>query len=173
MKSNKWLFHTSSTCIKYRYPKGHIDDAKHMPYINKLKNGKYPKSPRTVAEVFQAFETNGNGTDFRRFYVGTHMDDDYGFAFSVFCSSKMIRRIEENITDQRDILMDATFRAVPVGPYKQLLIIYVAYDTTVIPITSILFLVLRIFFFFLDFSIHLRTNEFEKTCVIRSSVPIH
>lgn len=101
-----------------------------MPYINKLKNGNYPKSPETVEEIIEAFEENGTGSSFSEFHMGTHVGDD--FSFSVFCSKKMLRRINETIPEKREILMDATFKAVPVGPYKQLLILYVAYDSTVI-----------------------------------------
>lgn len=113
-----------------RYPKGHIDDSKHLPYINKLKNGKYPKSPSTVKDVLAAFEENVNEPFFGKYHKKTVVGE--GFAFSIFCSEIMLHRIERTITDERVLLTDATFRAVPIGPFKQLLIIYIAYDSTVI-----------------------------------------
>lgn len=101
-----------------------------MPYINKLKNGKYPKSPRTVEDVLAAFRENENELFFRKYYKKTVVGED--FAFSIFYSEKMLHRIETTIADERELLIDATFRAVPIGRFKQLLIIYIAYDSTVI-----------------------------------------
>lgn len=83
-----------------RYPKGHIDDSKHMPYINKLKNGKYPKSPRTVEDVLAAFEGNENDFLFKKYHKKTVVGED--FAFSIFYSEKMLHRIETTITDKRE-----------------------------------------------------------------------
>lgn len=48
------------------------------------------------------------------------------FSFCVFSSKVTLELIKRDIPIQdRHILMDATFRIVPVGPFKQLLIIYI------------------------------------------------
>lgn len=60
-----------------------------------------------------------------------------GCAF--FASSEIINLIEKNIPiGSRDYLMDATFRIVPVGCFRQLLVIYIAYQKQIFPLIYIL-----------------------------------
>lgn len=112
-----------------RYPTATINDSKHLPYINKLKIGKYPASPQTPEDIIGIFQDSNLKNRYGKYYECTQKDKN--FAFTIFHSQKMVDRMENSIKDNREILIDATFRVVPKGPYKQLLILYVAYKKNV------------------------------------------
>lgn len=111
-----------------RYPTATLNDSKHLNYINKLKIGKYPTSPTSHEDVIHQFEDMDVKHMYGKYYKHTQNERD--FAFTIFYSQKMIDRMKR-ISDSREILIDATFRVVPKGPYKQLLIFYMAYKNNV------------------------------------------
>lgn len=53
-------------------------------------------------------------------------------AFVVFSSKRIIRLIEKLPLEDINVLMDATFRIVPIGEFKQLLVLYtrIQYEVT-------------------------------------------
>lgn len=111
-----------------RCPIANINDAKHLPYINKLKIGKYPSSPMTAEDIVEKFEDHQIREKYGKYYKTTVNKNE--FAFSIFYSQKMINRMRF-LKGHREIMIDATFKVVPKGPYKQLLILYVAYKNNV------------------------------------------
>lgn len=117
----------------YRNQHANIDFNKKKRTIQRLKRGVLPKNPTTVAEILAAFEdpaifdTHGKTLHENEnfpFYSGAIETDK--FSYCVFSSPKTVQLVEQHIPiAKRDILMDATFRIVPVGPFKQLLIFYI------------------------------------------------
>lgn len=118
---------------KNRHQDVDIDYAKHQRTFQRIKRGVLPKSPLTVEELNAAF---GDEKIFKCYGETLHLQNNYRFfdaaietaeySFSVFSSKATIELIKTNIPPaERHILMDATFRIVPVGPFKQLLILYV------------------------------------------------
>lgn len=101
--------------------------------IQRLKRGILPKNPTTVNEIKTAFSdekifhTYGHSLHTNEkylFYDGAVETDKYSFC--VFSSKLTVKLIAENIPiSERDILLDATFRIVPVSVFTQLLIVYV------------------------------------------------
>lgn len=101
--------------------------------IQRLKRGILPRNPTTVDAIQKAFDdakvmaTYGHSLHVDkpfRFFDGTVETKDYSFC--VFSSKATVQLIEKKIEiSKREILMDATFRIVPVGPFKQLLILYI------------------------------------------------
>lgn len=92
-------------------------------------------SPKTTAQVIEAFNFENVWTNFgitkdkenpRHFFTACIADEMYSFC--LFSSLKTIDLIKENILPaKRTYLMDATFKIVPHGCFKQLLVIYVEY----------------------------------------------
>lgn len=128
-----------------RNQNANIDFNKKKRTIQRLKRGVLPKNPTSVAEILAAFsdkavfdtygKTLHQKEDFR-FFVGAVETEK--FSYCLFSSPKTIRLIEQHIpVDRREILMDATFRIVPVGPFKQLLILYIRYGKKVFTIQTI------------------------------------
>lgn len=92
-----------------------------------------PKSPTTsegiekvflLENVMQHFGTAKNAEDKTFFKIVFKCD---AFEYCVFASDRIIELIEKYFPDiaERRYLMEATFKIVPVGPYKQFLILYV------------------------------------------------
>lgn len=86
-------------------------------------------------EIIAAFENEGTMTSFgyskhdnsTPLYKGTIMDG-VKYICTFLASETIIDMIKENIEpERRKYMMDATFKIVPVGVFKQLLIIYVEY----------------------------------------------
>lgn len=97
-----------------------------------------PKTPADVIKVFQAKVT------LKKFGYTKHTGDDAStffkiccdakdFAYCLFCSDKIINLMKKNIPSNvdRKILVDATFSVLPIGSFKQLLIIHIEYFETV------------------------------------------
>lgn len=60
------------------------------------------------------------------FFTACIAEENYSFC--LFSSEKSINLVKENIQPaQRRYLMDATFKIIPKGCFKQLLIIYIEY----------------------------------------------
>lgn len=108
-----------------------IDDPYLIAYLNKMKRNKFPKSPKTSEEIISAFEKEDVRKMFGEHYETTVKPEQKGiYGFSIFCDYTIIESMK-NITN-REILIDATFDVVPDGPYKQLLVIHLAYENNVI-----------------------------------------
>lgn len=110
-----------------------MDFDKKKRTLQRLKRGVLPKNPTSVEEIVAAFNDEAIAKTYGR---TLHKDNNFAFydgaietkkySFCVFSSKETVRLIEENIPmSEREILMDATFRIVPVGPFKQLLILYI------------------------------------------------
>lgn len=107
--------------------------------LQRLKRGVLPKNPTSVADILSALidkavlDTYGktiHENENHKFYNGAVETSKYSFC--VFSSPKTAQLMQQHIpTAERDILMDATFRIVPVGPFKQLLILYIRYNNKV------------------------------------------
>lgn len=92
-----------------------------------------PRNPTTVDEINEAFKNpeilqsfghtfGENGTKDVFFDGAVDTGDS---KFCVFSSKKQMKMIRQYIPpDKLHLLMDATFKSVPLGPFNQLLIIY-------------------------------------------------
>lgn len=119
-----------------------------------LKKGALPPRPISVREICEAFDKravfdsygstlqtvdlNGQTLESRySFFDGAVDKGDH--AFCVFSSKVTLQLIDCEIPiDKRHILMDATFRTVPIEPFTQLLILYVKKQKKVFPFAYIL-----------------------------------
>lgn len=104
--------------------------------LQRSKNEEYPKIPRSIEEIKEAFrqpdikEKYGltlDGDNY--FYVDTVISVDY--AFTVFASHFVIDFVKANIRPNlRHFLMDGTFDSLP-NKFYQLLIIAIEYQNKV------------------------------------------
>lgn len=105
---------------------------------------KYPKIPKTLIEIKDELNSPENA-EFGRtrdgkdlLYIDTVIEKQYSFA--VFASKKVIDLVEEYINPQeRNYLMDGTFRVVP-AMFYQLFIISIEYANDVCMLDIIQFL---------------------------------
>lgn len=105
--------------------------------LRRIKNNSENKAPKTCHEVIQLFISdqimakygyNLRGTD--EFYVAGEATESHDFC--LFASKESIKLVEENIAPpQRIYLMDATFKIVPHGRFRQLLIIHIQWNNNV------------------------------------------
>lgn len=93
-----------------------------------------PKSAEDVAEAFTKTDimeqfgfTLHDDPDKSSFYKICFSSKEYSYC--VFGSDKAIKMVKENIPDKfnRTILIDGTFSIVPIGCFKQLLLVHVEY----------------------------------------------
>ncbi|XP_055306512.1 uncharacterized protein LOC129570813, partial [Sitodiplosis mosellana] len=119
-----------------------------------LKKGALPPSPVEVSEICEAFDKkavfDSYGSTLQTVDLnGEKLENKYAFfdgavdngdeAFCVFSSKVSLQLIEAEIPpNKRHILMDATFRTVPIGPFNQLLILYMKRQKKVFPFAYIL-----------------------------------
>lgn len=92
-------------------------------------------SPNNAVQVIEAFNLENVWTTYgtskdesnpRHFF--TECISEKNHSFCLFSSLKTIDLVKENIPPaNRTVLMDATFKIVPNGCFKQLLVIYIAY----------------------------------------------
>lgn len=89
-----------------------------------------PKNPENVeaineafedANIFKVFGQTAHKVDPERLFDGAIRKETHSFC--VFSSKKIIKMVEENV-DEYHVLMDATFKIVPIGQFQQLLILY-------------------------------------------------
>lgn len=108
--------------------------------LQKIRNSKVPKAPTTCAEIKKAFENENvfdeygmtKHSDHREIFFNT-IHESSSFSYCIFSSIRIIKHMEENIDrSKRKILMDATFKIVPAGPFKQFLVIYIEHMSKVI-----------------------------------------
>lgn len=90
-----------------------------------------PKNPKTVDEVRNYFDQDEIRTKFGKtlhkdgplpFYKDTVIT--LMFSYVIFCSESIL----QNLPSVRRLFIDGTFKVVPAGPFKQLLIIGIEYD---------------------------------------------
>lgn len=100
--------------------------------LQRIKRGILPKNPLTCEDINIAFADEKVFSSYGR---SLHVEENFiffdgavdatNYSFCVFSSKKTIALVQENFKPEEiEILMDATFRIVPVGPFKQLLILY-------------------------------------------------
>lgn len=102
-------------------------------HLRRIKNDTFPSSPTNGNEIISIFSDDAmvnlfgktNHDDPTLFYKGTITNESYTCTF--FGSEKIQSMIEENIFENRNYLLDATFKIVPIGCFNQILIIYVEY----------------------------------------------
>lgn len=113
-----------------------------------IRNKSLPDSPKTIDDIVSAFDIpdvnthigTTKHTDGLPFFVECHEDE--AFAYCLFKSQYTIDLMTKHIPgDQRDILMDSTFKCCPFGPFNQLLIMYIRYQDKV----SFVFLFSKLF----------------------------
>lgn len=117
-----------------------------------IRNKLLPDSPKTIEDIVAAFErpdvektigSSKHSADIP-FYVGCHeeknQNDEHSFAYCVFKSQYTIDLIDQHIPNknERDILLDATFKCCPFGPFNQLLLLHFRYQDKVFPFAYVL-----------------------------------
>lgn len=99
-----------------------------------------PKTPTDVVSMFQKENIFTNfgltlheGQEKTAFFKVCH--DSKDFAYCVFGSDKIVKLINENIPDNNNkkILIDGTFSIVPLGCFKQLILLHIEYYEKVCP----------------------------------------
>lgn len=98
-----------------------------------LSNKSFVCSPRTPLEVLEAYQKEHIWTNFglskygekEFFFRACIIEVD--FTYCIFTCSKIIQLMVQNIPTYRNFLIDGTFACVPLGSFKQLVIIYIEY----------------------------------------------
>lgn len=106
-------------------------------HLRRLKDQPYLKAPKTPIEITEAFKDDKVQSDYgynlsntEKLYINTVSAENT--CFTLFASMDVVKMIETNIPpNQRQYSMDATFRIVPQGNFKQLLIIYIEFHNDV------------------------------------------
>lgn len=135
------------TSVKKEYPRCTLEYRNIQKTLERVKSGVLPKNPISVSQIHESFQnpeilksfgfTFGDDKPFFDTAVETEQ-----FSYCVFSSKSIIKMAEDNISiGNRHVLMDATFRTCPLGPFNQLLILYIRKHHMVS------------FFFFLSFSL--------------------
>lgn len=98
----------------------------------RIKRGALPSNPVDVEAINTAFESKeilssfgftADDEDPRKFFDGAVRCENHSFC--VFSSKGICDAYAENVpVGERHILMDATFKIVPIGDFQQLLILY-------------------------------------------------
>lgn len=104
--------------------------------MNRVKNSKYPKNPKTLTELKEIFtepevlDKYGHNLDITEaLYTDTVIDDEYGFC--IFSSQSTINIIRLHIkAGKRKYLIDGTFSCAP-KLFYQLLIISIEFNNDV------------------------------------------
>lgn len=125
--------------MQFRNPGVQLDFAKYERTLNLIRNKTLPKSPTSCHEIGRAFTDNkimlsiGTSQHEENYVFFDGIVETEKFSFCVFSSKYCINLIENHIElSRRRFMMDATFKICPLGPFRQFLIIYVAYIEKVI-----------------------------------------
>lgn len=136
----------------FRYPKSSVRYSQVYRTLQRIKKGVLPKNPVSIQEINEAFrdpeilKSFGNAYGIEEKFFDAAVETD-NFSYCIFSSKKMINLINTRIApNKRHILLDATFRTVPFGPFTQLLIFYVRVDHQVSSSFFFLFVFLLLFF---------------------------
>lgn len=127
--------------FQFRAPNATItfQQLKRSLYRARLAN--LPPNVSTVTEINAAFLLEENKEKFGRTMSGNDFFKTAfscaNFSYCIFASDEIIGLFKERIPEnQRHFLMDATFKIVPYGNFKQILIIYVSYLEQVIVLNN-------------------------------------
>lgn len=102
--------------------------------LRRYKSSTFPSSPLNGTEVMEVYQIENVNKAFglsrhdipTQFYKGTQVTPAFENTF--FASDKTIELIKENIpVGKRNYFLDATFKIVPVGTFRQFLIVYIEY----------------------------------------------
>lgn len=102
--------------------------------LQKITNKVFVKSPQTASDVSNTFRDEQiwnkfgvtKGMENTAFFKACIEED--GISYCIFSSEKICSLITENIPlEKRMYLIDGTFKIVPQGCFKQLLIVYINY----------------------------------------------
>lgn len=115
-----------------RHQDAKIDLAPLVRNCQKIKRGILPKNPENIDAINAAFAEHEIDQVFGHTADKNQPEKFFDFAvkkethsFCVFSSKKIIRLVLEHVpVPDRHILMDATFKIVPIGEFSQLLILY-------------------------------------------------
>lgn len=105
--------------------------------LRRIKNVADEEAPKTCDEANQLFRYDrimakyGNNLRMsHQFYIGGEANESNSFC--LFASMESIKLVEEHILPyQRKYLLDATFKIVPRGSFRQLLIIHIQWCSNV------------------------------------------
>lgn len=105
--------------------------------LRRYANKKYPKIPKTVEDVIDAYKDPAivrkygrNLRNTEEFYIDT-VQINPNSAFTVFASHQILNLVNKYVPfDEQFILMDGTFDVTPIG-YYQLLVIYIKFKNDV------------------------------------------
>lgn len=122
-----------SILSKYPEAKGTISfDSSIERTLSTIRSATLPKNPVETADIVNIFNRDdvmnliGKTKNGSVFYDGVIEGDDYAACFFSSKESLEIFEVNEHF-GERTIMMDGTFDVVPVGGFKQLLIIYAVY----------------------------------------------
>lgn len=113
--------------------------------LQRKRAGSMPPSPTSAAEILAAFddpeimETFGNSkhNESRPFFMTAYEEEK--FSYCIFASKASIDLVHGYIEEKdRCFLADATFKVVPDGIFRQLLIVFVEYVDKVFPLVFVL-----------------------------------
>lgn len=101
--------------------------------LRRIKNTTRPKNPKTVDALIDEFKNPSvmskfglNSRKNERFYMNTVRGNT--FSFTIFASAQIMTLIENHVKPMdRRYLIDGTFQLVPIGFFRQLLIIHIEY----------------------------------------------
>lgn len=107
----------------------------HSRHLLRIRRSTMPHPPTKASEVAQAFKNVLVTNSYSR---TKHIDNEYyfyktsfeceQFGYILFASDHVIDNIKTHIAEEnREFLMDATFKICPFGTFYQLLIIYIGY----------------------------------------------
>lgn len=115
-----------------KYPGTQIDFFKHERALQIIRSDALPKNPVEPNDIEHIFKRNdalellGRTKEGSLFYDGIIEGADFSACF--FSSKKSIEIFEKNESfGKRNIMIDGTFDVVPVGAFKQLLVIHAVY----------------------------------------------
>lgn len=110
----------------------------HERSFQRLRNLGVPKAPKNIEDIRKAFSDariydfycKTDHEDHREIFFD-HLHQSTDFSYCVFSSKKIIEFIRcKSEIGERNYLIDATFKVVPIGTFKQLLVIhYMKFDT--------------------------------------------
>lgn len=115
-----------------KYPTVQMDFFQHERALQLIRNESLPKNPINTADIETMFQRDdimtmlGKSKEGELFFDGVLEGNEYSACF--FSSKKSIEIFENNEDfGERQIMIDGTFDVVPIGSYKQLLVIYAVY----------------------------------------------
>lgn len=133
-------------CFFYRYQNSSLLYEDHERCLQQNRNHGVPKAPETVDEIREAISRSEiydlycktDHQDGREIFLD-HLYEGKDFSYCIFSSKKIIQHIEATTQpNERRYLIDGTFKVVPFGSFKQLLIIHFARFGTVYPFIYVL-----------------------------------